>query len=83
MYYRMVNLSAEDATEPPVTKRMTLEDVQLLRETPLKLEPPCHNQSVERHIKTFSEASSAAAGFDRLDGLIRQKNQVTYTNESI
>ena len=73
VYYRMVNLNAEDVTEPPVTKRMALEDVQLLRETPLRLEHPCHNQSVERHIKMVSEASSAVAGFDRRDGLIRQK----------
>jgi len=34
---------------------------------------PCHNQTVERHVKLFTEASAQVAGFERRDGIIRQK----------
>ena len=33
-----------------------------------------HSQSVERHVKVVAEASAQVAGFDRRDGVIRQKN---------
>ena len=71
----MVNLNA-DVTEPPVTKRMTLEDVQLLRETPLRLEHPCHNKSIERHIKMVSEAYQQLQGLiDMMGAFDKKKNK--------
>ena len=33
----------------------------------------CHNQSVERHVKMVTEAAAQVEGFERRDGLIRQK----------
>ena len=40
---------------------------------PLKLKHPCHNQKMQRHVKLVTEAAGAVAGFDRRDGLIRQR----------
>ena len=37
------------------------------------LHHPCHNQSVERHVKLVTEASAQVEGFARRDGIIRQK----------
>ena len=73
VYYRMVNLNAEDVTEPPVTKRMTLEDVQLLRETPLRLEHPCHITRVlkgisrwfQRHLQQLQGLIDVMGSFDK------------------
>ena len=39
----------------------------------LELAHPCHNQAVERHVKLVAEASMLVAGFERRDGMIRQK----------
>jgi len=40
---------------------------------PLLLYHPCHNKSVERHVKLVTEASAQVAGLERRDGIIRQK----------
>ena len=37
------------------------------------LHHPCHKQSVERHVKRVAEESAQVVGFDRRDGVIRQK----------
>ena len=73
VYYRMVNLNRQDVTEPPVTKRMSVESIEQFRTKPLRLDHPCHNQSVERHVKLVSEASQTVVGFEKRDGLIRMK----------
>ena len=73
VYYRMVNLNSQDVTKPPVTKRMSVESIEQFRTKPLRLDHPCHNQSVERHVKLVSEASQTVAGFEKRDGLIRMK----------
>ena len=39
----------------------------------LKLDHPCHNQAVERHVKVVTEASGQVVGYEKRDGLIRQK----------
>ena len=39
----------------------------------MQLDHPCHNQCVERHVKTVTEAAAQVEGFERRDGLIRQK----------
>ena len=48
-------------------------EIEAFRENQLILEHPCHNQAVERHIKLVTEASAAVTGFEKRDGLIRQK----------
>ena len=73
VYYRMVNLNDPGVTEPPVTKRMSIEQIEQFRTKPLRLGHPCHSQSVERHVKLVSEASQTVAGFEKRDGLIRMK----------
>ena len=73
VYHRMINFNNPDVTEPPVTKRMSFEQIEQFRSKPLKLDHPCHNQSVERHVKLVSEASQTVAGFEKRDGLIRMK----------
>ena len=35
--------------------------------------PMSHNQCVERHVKMVTEAAAQVEGFERRDGLIRQK----------
>ena len=52
-YHEMIDWT-EEITEPPVTKNMTLEDVQRSSQegssTPLLISTaPCHSQAVERH----------------------------------
>ena len=39
----------------------------------MKLDHPCHNQAVERHVKAVTEVSGQVVGYERRDGLIRQK----------
>ena len=39
----------------------------------LGLAHPCHNHAVERQVKLVTEAFMHVAGFERQDGMIRQK----------
>ena len=50
-----------------------IEQLQNMYKTKYELDIPCHNQAVERHIKVVTEASMLVYGFERRDGLIRQK----------
>ena len=59
--------------QPPAIKRHSDSEIEVIRKYPLKLNHPCHNQHVERHVKLVTEASSQVCGIDRRDGLIRQK----------
>jgi len=40
---------------------------------PLLLYHPCHNQTVERHVKLVTETSAQVAKFEQRDGIIKQK----------
>jgi hypothetical protein len=68
----MVNLNATEIQEPPAICNFTDLQIENLRNQPLFLNHPCHNQSVERHVKLVTEASSQVVGFERRDGFIRQ-----------
>ena len=61
--------------QPVILKKFYLSDLELdnLRNSPLKLDHLCHNQAVERPVKAVTEASARLTGFERRDGLIRQK----------
>lgn len=72
-YYKLVNLNSDQTNEPPAIRHLTNLDIEKIREEKLIMRHPCHNQAVERHIKLVTEASSAVAGFNRRDGLIRLK----------
>ena len=67
------NLNDPGVTEPPVTKRMSIEQIEQFRSKPLRLCHPCHSQSVERHVKLVSEASQTVAGFEKRDGHVHMK----------
>ena len=55
------------------TEYLTDAELEECREKPLILFHPCHNQTVERHVKLVTEASALVSGFQRRDGLIRRK----------
>ena len=42
---------------------------------PLALQHPCHNQALETHVKLVTEAASVVTGYEKRDGMIRQKIQ--------
>ena len=69
---KMVNLNSWQH-QPPAIGHLTDVDIEQCRVRPLTLHHPCHNQSVERHVKLVTEASAQVEGFARRDGIIRQK----------
>ena len=73
VYHKVVNMNWAEIKEPPAIKHNCDENLAKIRQTPLKLQHPCHNQAVERHIKVVTEASAAVSTFERKDGVIRQK----------
>lgn len=72
-FHQIVNLNGKEVKQPPAIKQLSDLEIEGIRKDPLKLNHPCHNQAVERHVKLVTEASSQVCGFDRRDGLIRQK----------
>ena len=72
-YYKLIDLDDQDVTEPPAVSHLSNEHLQSIYGKKLELKIPCHNQAVERHIKVVTEASMLVSGFERRDGLIRQK----------
>ena len=61
--------------EPPELQGLTNMEIEAFRENQLILKHHCHNQAVERHTKLVTEASADVTGFEKRDGLIRQKIQ--------
>ena len=72
-FHQIVNLNLHDIQQPPTIKCLIDLELDNFRNSPLKLDHPCHNQAVERHVKAVTEASARVTGFERRDGLIRQK----------
>ena len=66
----MINLTSA-TTEPPIIKGLSRDELEKIREVPLTLRHPYHNQCVERHIKVITDASSRVVGKERRDGIIR------------
>jgi len=69
------NLVSIDKTkyQPPAIRNMTTDELEEIRSSKLQILHPCHNQAVERHIKLVTEASAMVSGYERRDGMIRQK----------
>lgn len=63
----------KEVYEPPVTMKLSDEELAKLRDIPLTLHYPNHTQIVERCIKLVSDASKAVYGFDARDGFIRAR----------
>ena len=68
--YKSENMNWAKIKEPPAIKHICDENLAKIRLTPSKLQHPCHNPAVERHIKVVIEASAAVCTFERRDGLI-------------
>ena len=58
---------------PPAIIKFSESDIESIRDTPLTLKHPCHDQAVEHHVKLVTKASQNVAGFERRDGMIGQK----------
>ena len=59
--------------QPPAIRHLSDSEIEDCRMKPLILHHPCHNQTVERHVKLVTEALAQVTGFESRDGLIRQK----------
>ena len=60
--------SLEDTTEPPITMKLSIEEIQSYETHPFELNVPCHTQSVERNVKLTTECAGAVAGAQNQDG---------------
>lgn len=60
-------------TVPPLLNTLSNNDILTFLTIPLKSKHTCHSQNVERHIKNVTEAAHTVSGFERRDGMIRQK----------
>ena len=67
----MIDLS--NISEPPITQKMTEEEIKSFEKSPLSLLYPNHTQSVERGVKIVTEASGVVYGFESRDGFIRAR----------
>ena len=65
-----------NASEPPVTMRLSNEEIGQFRQIPLTLKYPNHTQCVERSVKLVTEASRAVYGFDARDRFIRTEKSL-------
>lgn len=73
-YFDMIDWQKCNITEPPITSRISNEDLQKFInscDTITFGKYPCHTQCVERCIKLVSEASAAVCGYEQRDGFIR------------
>ena len=59
--------------EPPAVLNMLDDDMEKLSKNKLKLTHPCRIQTEECHGKLVSEVSIRVEGFERRDGMIRQR----------
>ena len=57
--------------EPPMTTKLSNEDLDSFLQHPYEINIPCHSQGVERCVKLVTEASSTVYGRDARDGYIR------------
>ena len=72
-YTDMINWQEENVTEPPLTRGISSEEIDILIRTKGQKEfpnLPCHTQAVERCVKLVTEASSLVCGDESRDGLI-------------
>ena len=77
-YNELVDWQTIDLTEPPVTKSMKDQVLDMIsskssRQLLLISHFPCHTQAVEQCIKLVTEASGAVCGVTSRDGFIRSR----------
>ena len=75
-FYELTNLdSIKDISQPPAVMDLDDTSIAQMLTKPLVLQHPCHNQAEERHVKLITEAASIVTGYEKRDGMIRQKIQ--------
>jgi len=75
-FYELTNLdSIKDVSQPPAVMDLDDTSIAQMLTKPLVLQHPCHNRAVERHVKLVTEAASVVTGYEKRDGMIRQKIQ--------
>ena len=60
LWYELIDLTAQDITEPPTTQHFSIQEIQYFIENSVKPDIPdfpSHSLSVERTVKLVSEAS--------------------------
>ena len=57
-FYLIVNLNGREAKQLPAIKHLSDLEIEVIQKNPLKLNYPCHNQHVEKHVKLVTEALS-------------------------
>lgn len=78
-YTEMILWSANEVTEPPVTRHLALSDIESFISTGQKPDEhlipkfPCHTQAVERLIKLVTDASYAVSGEAAREGYIKTR----------
>ena len=72
-FFEMVNLDDSDFQQPHAINDLSSSEIASTAGNPLKLDHPRHNQAVEKHGKVVTEASDQVVGYERRDGLFRQK----------
>ena len=72
VYYQLADIETW-SQQPPEIAHLTKDSIEDCRMKPLLLYHPCHNQTVEQHVKLVTEASAQVPGFQRREGIIRQK----------
>ena len=75
-YSGMINWQEEFITEPPLTRNMSVDDIDdNIRNKAVFQAPafPCHTQAVERCVKLVTEASNSVYGKEKRDGFIRTR----------
>lgn len=76
-YYDLIDWQNVSYSEPPITKRLSEEQLWQIVEEPQSSailhikDYPCHTQAVERAIKLVTQASSTVCDKNRRDGVIR------------
>ncbi len=70
-YVELINW--KDVYEPPVTMKLTNDELHNFIELPLTLSYPNHTRCVERCVKLVTEASSAVYGYESRDGFMRAR----------
>ena len=66
-------LQEEELYEPPLTMKLSLQQLEKFAQEPLAVDIPCHSQGVERYVRMVTEASCQVYGMDARDGFIKAR----------
>ena len=68
----LINWDNEVITEPVFTAKMSLSQLQELRDHPIELpQYSVHTQSCERAVKSVTEAAASVSGWEKRDGFVK------------